>query len=459
MGKQGPCCHCGITSTPLWRNGPPEKPILCNACGSRWRTKGTLANYTPMHCRSDLDDSDNFKGFKGKSLSYRNKEEKGFMKRKQNHYYPMAGAPPDHNPGLRRLLDEDMSNRSSSGSAASNSESLVELGGTEVSDLTGPPQPNAWDSTVPSRKRTCVARPKPSPVEKLTKDLHTILHEQQSFLLSGSSAEDLLLESDNPTMVCVEIGHGSMLIQHPSSIGREEESEASSLSVDNKTHLINEAYSCVATPVYKNYNDTRGVMNSQKVGSERGKQHTGQGIERELVKREKGHLEEMQNLKQLDSPVDPKGVNYKHSKICYEVAGGPDDIGSVNIKRSRDGQNQKPPVAKAAMKSPMKVTIKGTHQEHKDPIESDGNCFSPKHLFALPPDNSSLVFNSCGFTTESSEQDLLLEVPSNSSFPQAELLATTSSCARASASSSSCLSPTRLDMPLNQSFIHRPIEE
>ncbi|CAM8877726.1 unnamed protein product [Rhodiola kirilowii] len=22
MGKQGPCCHCGVTSTPLWRNGP-----------------------------------------------------------------------------------------------------------------------------------------------------------------------------------------------------------------------------------------------------------------------------------------------------------------------------------------------------------------------------------------------------------------------------------------------------
>lgn len=36
-------------ATPLWRNGPPEKPVLCNACGSRWRTKGTLSNYMPMH--------------------------------------------------------------------------------------------------------------------------------------------------------------------------------------------------------------------------------------------------------------------------------------------------------------------------------------------------------------------------------------------------------------------------
>eukprot|EP00897_Mesotaenium_endlicherianum_P009029 jgi/Mesen1/8154/ME000438S07259 len=49
MGKQGPCNHCGIATTPLWRNGPPEKPVLCNACGSRWRTRGTLHNYMPLH--------------------------------------------------------------------------------------------------------------------------------------------------------------------------------------------------------------------------------------------------------------------------------------------------------------------------------------------------------------------------------------------------------------------------
>ena len=37
------------TDTPLWRNGPPEKPVLCNACGSRWRIWGTLDNYIPKH--------------------------------------------------------------------------------------------------------------------------------------------------------------------------------------------------------------------------------------------------------------------------------------------------------------------------------------------------------------------------------------------------------------------------
>ncbi|GBG83588.1 hypothetical protein CBR_g37309 [Chara braunii] len=47
MGKSGPCGHCGVTTTPLWRNGPPDKPVLCNACGSRWRTRGNLTNYLP----------------------------------------------------------------------------------------------------------------------------------------------------------------------------------------------------------------------------------------------------------------------------------------------------------------------------------------------------------------------------------------------------------------------------
>ncbi|KAI5445702.1 GATA transcription factor 27 [Lathyrus oleraceus] len=43
----GPCMHCGIDSTPLWRKGPNGKSILCNACGSRFKAKGNLENYLP----------------------------------------------------------------------------------------------------------------------------------------------------------------------------------------------------------------------------------------------------------------------------------------------------------------------------------------------------------------------------------------------------------------------------
>lgn len=43
----GPCSHCYVTVTPCWRKGPPEKPILCNACGARYLVKKTLEGYMP----------------------------------------------------------------------------------------------------------------------------------------------------------------------------------------------------------------------------------------------------------------------------------------------------------------------------------------------------------------------------------------------------------------------------
>lgn len=38
----GPCCHCRVSSSCCWRKGPPEKPVLCNACGSRFLVKANL---------------------------------------------------------------------------------------------------------------------------------------------------------------------------------------------------------------------------------------------------------------------------------------------------------------------------------------------------------------------------------------------------------------------------------
>lgn len=134
---------------------------------------------------------------------------------------------------------------------------------------------------MPSRKRTCVNRAKASSVEKLTKDLCTILHEQQSSYISGSSEEDLLFDSETP-MVSVEIGHGSVLIRHPSAIAREEESEASSLSVDNKSYVVNEAYSrCGTLPVNTN---NKGI-NFPNPGIEKMKKPAGVGMQQEQNKR------------------------------------------------------------------------------------------------------------------------------------------------------------------------------
>ncbi|KAH0457031.1 hypothetical protein IEQ34_014938 [Dendrobium chrysotoxum] len=114
---------------------------------------------------------------------------------------------------------------------------------------TGSAQSNAWDSLVPvpSKKRS-VINLKPS-VEKLTKDLYSIWHEQQSSNLSGSSEEELLFEGETP-MGSVEIGHGGVLLRYPSSKAVEEESEASSLPADKK--LVGVPYSRSASSFVDN---------------------------------------------------------------------------------------------------------------------------------------------------------------------------------------------------------------
>ncbi|KAK4349628.1 hypothetical protein RND71_032383 [Anisodus tanguticus] len=545
MGKEGPCCHCGVTSTPLWRNGPPEKPILCNACGSRWRTKGTLVNYTPLHARAEPCDFEEHRVSRFKNnMSTKNKEAK-VLKRKQSHDNAEVGTPPpDYNLGLRKIFDEDTSNRSSSGSAVSNSESCAQFGSAEASDLTGPAQSNKWDTTVPSRKRTCFNRPKPSSVEKLTKDLYTILYEQQSSYFSASSEEDLLYETDKP-MVSVEIGHGSVLIRHPSSIGREEESEASSLSVDNKHRSVSDAYSRLAAPPV---NISKGV-NSPNMVTERTKKTTGPVVEQDQIKRNKEHLEKLQILGHHNSPlryIDLKDVlNYeeftsqlssdeqqqllkhlpsvdlfappdslrsvfessqfeenlssfqkllaegvfdnslpgvkledcrtlKRFIMCYlakskwvqqynllkdtkcktsssgsEVAGEPSVIGtchSANVKKPREGQHLKYSGAKMTMKSPKRVVMKSIY-EQKELVDNAGSCFTSRSSFSLPSENSSLVLDSFRSANENSDQDLLLDVPSNSYFPQAELLLPTSSFTTQASTSSSSMYPSHLVCP------------
>ncbi|KAH6829933.1 hypothetical protein C2S53_018704 [Perilla frutescens var. hirtella] len=531
MGKHGPCYHCGVTSTPLWRNGPPEKPVLCNACGSRWRTKGTLANYTPLHARAEPDELEDLRFSRVKTISIKNKEPK-VLKRKLNSEVAEFGVvAPDHNQGLHKVFDEDTSNRSSSGSAISNSEKYAQYGIADTSDFTSPPQPSAWDSMVPSRKRTCVSRPKPSPVEVLTKDLYTLWYEQQSSCLSGSSEEDLLFESDKP-MVSVEIGHGSVLIRHPNSVIREEESEASSLSVDNKQYILNSRQMS-----FHGLNEDTCAYSSSKV-NEKIKKNANLGAAQEQTRRDKdqvvklpilahhnsplcyidlqdivnfemfsSHLtnEEQQQLMKLlpsvdtsDTPYSLKsmfasnefnlnlssfknliaegvfdnsfgGVNTEDCRILKklvlcdlakskwveqhtafmdlkrknsiksEVVGGYNGfeiVNEANLKRSRDGQHQKNTGSKVIMKSPRRILMKSNYGQ-KEPIDKDDSFVSAKSLFSIQNDNGSSVLDTSHFEGENSDQDLLLDVPSNGSFPQAELLPSSSFGALASTSSSS----------------------
>ncbi|XP_010518703.1 PREDICTED: GATA transcription factor 26-like isoform X2 [Tarenaya hassleriana] len=504
MGKQGPCYHCGVTSTPLWRNGPSEKPVLCNACGSRWRTKGTLANYTPLHARADAEENEDHRVQRLKSLSVnKNKEAKMLKRKADQENVTVKRVSPEFNHGFKKVVDEDAGNRSSSGSAISNSESCAQLGSVDGSEFTGPAQSNVWDTSVPCKRRTWVGRPKPSSVEKLRKDLYNILQEQQSSCFSGSSEEDLLFENETP-MVSVEIGHGSVLMRHPHLVSREEESEASSLSVENKSSL-NESYS----------HSGKSISN----GAAKAPNFAGQAIQQEQLKRTKSQTEKLSVLGSHSSPLcsidlkdvfnfdeftgqftedeqrqlmkllpQTESVNFPDSlRSMFEsdqfkenfslfqqlVADGvfesssssgaiPDDrkmlkklalsdltksrlvesyhqfkehkngkVGTstattriqnqnasnnlISIKRLSESQNRKKSETRAVMRSPKRVMKLQMNQEAAE------NGFSPRSVaFAFASDGSSAVFGyegNCG-----SEQDLLLDVPLNGSFPQAELL-------------------------------------
>jgi len=40
------CSYCSISSTPMWRHGPPSHPHLCNSCGVKWK-RGKILRESP----------------------------------------------------------------------------------------------------------------------------------------------------------------------------------------------------------------------------------------------------------------------------------------------------------------------------------------------------------------------------------------------------------------------------
>ncbi|KAF7019698.1 unnamed protein product [Triticum aestivum] len=221
--KEGPCCHCRVMSSPLWRHGPPEKPVLCNACGTRWRKKGTLDNYTPAPQ----------------------------VQRKQPNKTPIRTTvkkePSSHHNSLKTGDAADTSNSPSGfGSALSYS---------------GSAQSHAREPLVPSRKKSCIGRRKPSTVEALAEDLNSIMHEEQLCpgsavrTIPGSSDEDLLIYHVDTPASCFEIGYGSMLLRHPNS-----GSEANSVPAHSKSYVTSQSYSGPAS--FTLHSGSNGASNS-----------------------------------------------------------------------------------------------------------------------------------------------------------------------------------------------------
>ncbi|URD87653.1 GATA transcription factor 26 [Musa troglodytarum] len=484
------------------------------SCSSlkRWRTKGSLANYVPLHSRDSFN-SDELKVSKIKSISSKSKEQK-LQKNKQSkstleneceiQYY-------DQN--FLKIVEGDVSNRSSSDSAISGSESCVHFGTTDASDITGSVQSNVEDSLVPSKKRTFTTRPKPS-VEKLTKDLYSILHEEQSSNLSRISDDDLLYESGTP-LGSFEIGYGGVLIRHPNSKSVEEESEASSFPV-YKSCITNEDFSGSAS-LSVNTKSKKRNLNSGTDPTKSTAPVTQENPKRDLILNEK--LNNLQNWKSclsyadlnvfLNFEVFMKYLTYEEQQRLMkylpstDAANPPESLksmftspqfletlsylqqlfqdgvldlslsganaeecktverlallNSTNLQWSefyqdiKDSSSNKKrgngklsgqllPEQKSSMRSPKRVCRSGgmnppsgcsiqlessvvskATDDTEDFVDHEAACIYPRKNFATVADRSYLLAPK-QFIADSSDDDLLLDMPSSASFPEAELL-------------------------------------
>ncbi|CAM8902922.1 unnamed protein product [Rhodiola kirilowii] len=488
MVKHGPCRHCGVTSTPLWRNGPPDKPVLCNACGSRWRTKGNLINYTPLHSRAEPDEYEDYKGSSIRNGSVNKSKEVKVVKRKKNHNNDVVGLGGDfydYSHSYRKFTDEDTSNWSSSVSDVSNSESFGPFSSTVGSDLTGLEQSILLDTTVPPRKRACHE----SAIEKFTRELYTIWQEQQSYC-SESPEEELLYESDTP-MVSAEIGHGSVLIRHPSEIAHEEESEASSFPASFvHTKANGTAFRVPKTTKSKKLSGPLTMNSKQRYWNEAENVHDTQQllgsrdsplcaldlndiINHEEFAAQFTTQEQRQFLKYLPKsdnenyPISLKRLfddpRFLESSLSFQqlLAEGvfdlsfpnvaPDDCRNLRrlalsnllksnwveqynlLKKSKNSSvaltepaTNVMELAKLAQKSqkseteispkdPSTMKMKFS-DETKEFVDTERTGSHTKGLSISPS------WHSLGSTDSHSDQDLLLDVPSNCAFPQAELL-------------------------------------
>ncbi|XP_049389203.1 GATA transcription factor 26-like [Solanum stenotomum] len=193
MGKQGPCFHCSVKQTILWRNGPPEKPVLCNACGSRWRVRRTLDGYIPRHGNIEKE-------------SYQRPSD---MKPARDEKKLEVGVEVSGQDGSSACLKEEVNNISSLGSAGSSSDNCMQM--EETNAYKDP----LWNpDSVPRRKRSERRKRILSPVERLQRQLHNILQEPDFENISADD-ENILIYASNKYIPPNEIGLGAMLLVSP----------------------------------------------------------------------------------------------------------------------------------------------------------------------------------------------------------------------------------------------------
>ncbi|KAK8699187.1 hypothetical protein V6N13_115281 [Hibiscus sabdariffa] len=188
-----------LLRTPLWRNGLPEKPVLCNACGSRYRLRKPLENYTPKVCNID-------------------------EKRKRKH--------------VTESTVTNNANDSSSGpggyytsseSSTSHYPNCVTAKQDVPDDYPVENRENSWKNH--SRKRSKVAN---LTVQQLQKDLHSVLRDEFNGTIES---EDVLIYNLNNNLQFppIEIGLGAILLNSPVSSQDHQDQQEIKASPPNNT--------------------------------------------------------------------------------------------------------------------------------------------------------------------------------------------------------------------------------
>uniref|UniRef100_A0ACD5UCP0 Uncharacterized protein n=1 Tax=Avena sativa TaxID=4498 RepID=A0ACD5UCP0_AVESA len=366
-----------------------------------------------MHSRDDID-AEQPRVSKLKPPTSRLTEHKQ-LKKKPGH--GIREDEPFSDQNFWKMGDADPS-RSSSGSAVSYSESFAPYGSADASEMTGSAQSHAWESLVPSKKRSCVTRGKPSQVEKLAKDLNSILHEQQSYYLSGSSEEDLLYHSETP-VGSFEIGYGSVLLRNTNSKSAEEDWEANSVPADNKSYLTSESYSGTASFVV--HSESKGASNSN---AEPEKPKWSPVQPQDYARRDKFHYSKPQTLENVDSALVSVALEGKYT----EETGGNKNTSALKgltkstmrpLKRPHESQMQSCP--EGTMRGPKRVSKYGAMAPQFKGSVLPKPGAAALNLFMFPPDKLSMR-PPPQYMDGESDQDLLLEVPRNAQQPEAELL-------------------------------------
>ncbi|WMV12497.1 hypothetical protein MTR67_005882 [Solanum verrucosum] len=188
----------GYPETAHWRPGPPEKPVLCNACGTRWRARGTLHNYIPRHANRE-------------TRSYQLPSETTTHLVARDDQRLEVGVVVSRPEGSSACLGEELNNIPSLVSAGSSSVICMQMEETNDKDPFWNP------NSVPKRKRSKLRRRILSPVERLQRQLYNILQEPEFENIRNGGEDVTLIYARNKYIPPNEIGLGAMLLVSPTT--------------------------------------------------------------------------------------------------------------------------------------------------------------------------------------------------------------------------------------------------